>query len=69
MDYQDRLDNPMSYLMKITADYFYIYNNLLIDTSFIRTFNFATIYNAYIPDTPWPQTLVGEREEHFTLTF
>ena len=54
MDYQDKVENHQAYLMEITADYFYIYDNIWIDTSVLRTFNFATIYNAYIPDTAWP---------------
>ena len=53
MDFSDGSDKPQSYLMKITAHYFYIYDFIWIDTSFIKTISFATIYNSYIPDTAW----------------
>lgn len=54
MDFTDGYnDKPLSYLMKITAHYSYIYDFIWIDTSSFRTISFATIYNAYIPDTAW----------------
>lgn len=69
MDFADSNGNPQSFLMQIMADYSYVYDNLWIDTSAFSALDASTVYTAYKPVTSWPQNLVGQKNDHFILTF
>jgi len=69
MDFQDdSTEQPQSYVMKIINDKFFIYDNLWFDFSLIRSYNFATKYESYKPETSWPKNL-NNNNGHFSLTF
>ena len=69
MDLQDDISEaPQSYLIKINADKFYIYDNLWFDISLVKSISLATKYESYKPETSWPKNLKNT-SKHFSLTF